>query len=341
MSERLVDGDIIKTNDGFIFYVFGYEHPEDRYITYLKYVPERFKSLFKIEFLPWVWKLEGEKYVRPVNLYSPENIQEIIRVFSEHFPQYVYECPYNSKVLVSVPRDMVERIFKPGEALSKLMSKTNRLPVENVAIEWIELTSSEADVDLKSFGIHGSLCLGMISEKPDIDVVVYGGLNFRKVRSTVSRLVSSKGVMSYMYENEFDKLRKNKLSYKGFKVIFNAVRGLDEIRDVYGAYRRMPMKTVKFRCMVESAEESFFRPAIYSISEYRAVNEESRLPPEMRPKEVVVMDSRYRGLAYEGDMLEVQGLLEREVSTSSNIEKYRVVVGSGRPGEYIQVKKLY
>ncbi len=340
MSERLIDGDIVKTEDGFIFYVFGYEHPEDRYITYLKYVPERFKSLFKIEFLPWVWRLEEEIYVRPVNLYSPENIQEIVRVFNERFPKYVYECPYNSKVLISVPRDMVRYTFKPGEAFSRLMSKTNRLPVENVAVEWIKLISSEADVDLKSFGIHGSLCLGMTSEKPDVDVVIYGGLNFRKVRNTVSKLVS-KGIIKYMYENEFDKFRKNKLSYKGFKVVFNAVRKPDEIRDFYGAYRRMPIKTVKFRCMVESAEESFFRPAIYSISEYRAVNEESRLPPEMRPREVVVMDSTYRGLAYEGDLLEVQGLLEREVSTSSNVEKYRVVVGSGRPGEYVQVRKLY
>ncbi|MEM2849767.1 MAG: hypothetical protein QXI36_05800 [Candidatus Bathyarchaeia archaeon] len=340
MSERLIDGDIVKTEEGFIFYVFGYEHPEDRYIAYLKYVPERFKSFFEIEFLPWIWKLDGETYVRPVKLYSPENIQEIVRVFDGVFPQYVYECPYNSKVLISVPSNTVERVFKPGEALSRLMGKTNRLLVEGVAVEWIELISSEADIDLKSFGIHGSLCLGMISEKPDVDVVIYGGLNFRKVRNTVSKL-SSRGVMKYMYENEFDRLRKNKLSYKGFKVVFNAVRRLDEIRDVYGAYRRMPIKTVKFRCMVESAEESFFRPAIYRVSEYRAVNEESRLPPEMRPREVIVMDSTYRGLAYEGDLLEVQGLLEREVSTSSNIEKYRVVVGSGRPGEYIQVRKLY
>lgn len=340
MSEKLIDGDIIKTREGFIFYVFGYEHPEDHYISYLKYVPERFKSLFRMEFLPFVWKFENETYVRPVKLYSPENIQEIIRVFSENFPQYIYDCPYNSKVLISVPVDAIESVFKPRDALSKIMDRRNRLPVEDVAIEWVKLVSSEADIELKNFGVHGSLCLGMSSEKPDIDIVIYGGLNFRKVRNTVSKLVS-KNVMKYLYENEFDRLRRNKISYKGFKVVFNAVRRPEEIRDVYGAYRRMPIKTVKFRCMVESAEESFFRPAIYRISEYRAANEESRLPPEMRPKEVVVMDSTYRSLASEGDLLEVQGLLERETSTSSNVERYRVVVGSGRPGEYIQVRKLY
>ncbi|MEM2448166.1 MAG: hypothetical protein QXM89_04150 [Candidatus Bathyarchaeia archaeon] len=340
MSEKLVDGDIIKTQDGFIFYVFGYEHPDDRYIAYLKYVPERFKSLFKMEFLPWVWKHESEMYVRPVKLYSPENLQEILRVFSENFPHYVYECPYNSKVLTSVPKDKIECVFKPRDALFRLIRKKNRLPVEDVAVEWIELISSNSDIELKNFGIHGSLCLDMLSEKPDVDVAIYGGLNFRKVRNTVSGLVS-KDVMKYMYENEFDRLRKNKISYKGFKVVFNAVRKSDEIKDVYGAYRRMPIKTVRFRCMVESAEESFFRPAIYRVSDYRAVNEESRLPPEMRPKDIVVMDGTYRGLASEGDLLEVRGLLEREISTSSNIEKYRVVVGSGRPGEYIQVRKLY
>ncbi|HIE56329.1 MAG TPA: hypothetical protein EYP90_14340 [Chromatiaceae bacterium] len=147
--------------------------------------------------------------------------------------------------------------------------------------------------------------------------------------------------MKPLYETELDKFRQNKALYKGVKVVFNAVRRRGEIRDVYGAYRRMPIKTVKFRCMVESAEEAFFKPAVYKISEYRAVDEASRLPSEMRPREVVAMDSTYRGLAIEGDLLRVCGLLEREISVSSGAERYRVIVGSGRAGEYIKVRRLY
>lgn len=36
------DGDIIVSDDNFIFYTFGYEHPENSIIVFLKYVPEGF-----------------------------------------------------------------------------------------------------------------------------------------------------------------------------------------------------------------------------------------------------------------------------------------------------------
>ena len=340
MSERLIDGDAIQTREGLIFYVFGYEHPKDRYIAYVKYIPESLKGLFDIEFLPWTWRLKSRRYVRPAKLYSPENLKKILGVFENNFPQYLYNCPYNSKTLIAVPKESMENVFRPKERLTELLAKEELNRLEKLAVEWIKLVASKADLDLKFFGIHGSLCLGMESEKPDIDVVIYGASNYRRVHNTVRRLVYEK-VMKPLYENEFDKYRRNKVLYKEVKVVFNAVRRREEIRDVYGAYKRMPIKTVKFRCMVESAEESYFRPAIYKISEYRAADEESRLPPEMRPKEVIAMDSTYRGLAYEGDLLEVRGLLEREVPVSGEGERYRVVVGSGRPGEYIKVKKLY
>lgn len=340
MSERLIDGDAVQTKEGLIFYIFGYEHPKDRYIAYLKYIPESLKGLFDVEFLPWSWALGDQRYVRPAKLYSPENLKKIMETFEKNFPQYLYDCPYNAKTLIAVPEECIAKVFRPRERLTDLLSKEKPSRLEELAIEWIKLVASRTDLDLKFFGIHGSLCLGMESEKPDIDVVVYGGANYRRVHNTVRRLVYEK-VMKPLYENEYDKYRGNKVLYKDVKVVFNAVRRDEEIRDVYGAYKRMPIKTVRFRCMVESAEESYFRPAVYKISEYRAADESSRLPAEMRPKEVVAMDSTYRGLAYEGDLLEVRGRLEREVAVSGEGERYRVVVGSGRPGEYIKVKKLY
>jgi len=40
----LRDGDAVVTVHGFIFYVFGYDHPGDRYHGFLKYVPEKHET---------------------------------------------------------------------------------------------------------------------------------------------------------------------------------------------------------------------------------------------------------------------------------------------------------
>ena len=34
----LRDGDTLLMNEGFIFYVFGYEHPNNRVFSFLKYI---------------------------------------------------------------------------------------------------------------------------------------------------------------------------------------------------------------------------------------------------------------------------------------------------------------
>ena len=36
------DGDTLVTKDNFIFYVFGYTHPEERVFSFLKYIPSNF-----------------------------------------------------------------------------------------------------------------------------------------------------------------------------------------------------------------------------------------------------------------------------------------------------------
>ena len=41
------DGDVILTTDNFIMYTFGYDHPKNKVISYLKYIPENLIKLFR------------------------------------------------------------------------------------------------------------------------------------------------------------------------------------------------------------------------------------------------------------------------------------------------------
>ena len=46
------DGDVVIMVNGFIMYVFGYEHPPGRVVCFLKYVPEKHVNKFHLEWLP-------------------------------------------------------------------------------------------------------------------------------------------------------------------------------------------------------------------------------------------------------------------------------------------------
>jgi len=76
-----MDGDAFLTQDGFVFYTFGYDHPADRVFAFLKYIPSKEQKLFKIDWLPTRWKLGSLELVRPKSLYSPGNFHKYSEVF--------------------------------------------------------------------------------------------------------------------------------------------------------------------------------------------------------------------------------------------------------------------
>jgi len=75
------DGDILLTKDNFIFYAFGYDHPTDKVISYVKYIPKDIQAQFRLPWINFEWNLDELKFVRPKQLYSPEIFKEVQRVF--------------------------------------------------------------------------------------------------------------------------------------------------------------------------------------------------------------------------------------------------------------------
>ena len=83
---NLRDGDAVATTHGLIFYVFGYEHPPDRYHGFLKYVPEGLASRFDLPWLPCTWNNRGTTLVRPTEIYDPETSPRLIDGFRAALP---------------------------------------------------------------------------------------------------------------------------------------------------------------------------------------------------------------------------------------------------------------
>jgi predicted nucleotidyltransferase len=330
------DGETILTKEGFIFYVFGYEHPENRVFAFLKYIPSNLAHHFPIRFLKQKWNLENIELSRPEKLYTVENYQKILDAFRKKFPHYLYCCPFRGKEVLSVPLFQIKKVFLPSECLQTIFNKVNKDTIEKETVELVSLLSEKSNLSIQDFGIHGSVGLNMHSKYSDIDLVVYGSKNFKRLEIAVNRLVEE-GIFTHVCTKKIDYARKHRGRYNNRRFVYNAVRKYEEIDAPHGKLRYTPIKNVAFNCKVVDDSENMFRPAIYSIKNYQPDDSASELSEEQIPGKVLSMIGYYRNVARTGDDVKVSGTLERVESIETGKKRYQVVVGTAtREKEYIE-----
>jgi predicted nucleotidyltransferase len=327
-----MDGDTFVTNEAFIFNVFGYEHPPGRVFAFLKYIPARLKKFFHVDFLDSTWTYEKGKLFRAEKLYTAKNYQIFVQTLRDHFPDYVYSCPFRTKEVISAPLTSVKKVYVPRACLQRLTRVKNRDTLEEMTMKLVKLFSKESKISMKDFGVHGSVALNMHRANSDIDLVVYGARNFRRLERTISRLVDL-GKLSYRFSNRLDAARKHKGKYLGRTFMYNAVRKPEEVDSKYGQLRYMPVNLVSFECRIRDDSESMFRPATYGITSYVPEDAASVLPIGKIPKRVVSMVGCYRNVARKEDKIRVSGMLEHVKNLRTGKSFHQVVVGTGTSEE--------
>jgi len=331
-----MDGDAFLTHDGFIFYTFGYEHPANRVFAFLKYIPTNYRKLFQIDYLPTRWKLDSSVLVRPKHLYSVGNFRKYTDVFSRYFPDYLYYCPYREKTVICPTRSTIKRVSTPRQRLKTLFTNEDKNLLENSTLELIDLLAEASNVPIDDFGVHGSIALGMATSQSDIDLVVYGANNFRRLETAVNRL-TKQGVLSHVPNDEAETHGKSRHQFKGKPFVYNAVRQIHEINTQYGDCKYSAIAPVKFRCRVNGDDEAMFRPAMYAISDYEPSNLRSQIEAKCKPRVIASMIGLYRNMARKGDYAEASGVLERVEELHTGEISFRVVVGSGASeNEYLR-----
>jgi uncharacterized protein len=330
------DGETLLTKEGFIFYVFGYEHPDNRVFAFLKYIPSRFAHHFPIRFLKQKWKLGDLELSRPEKLYTAQNYQKFVETLRSHFPHYLYCCPFRGKEVLSVPLDHIKHVYFPGKCLQRIFEKEEKDDIQQETVELVSILSKESGVPVQDFGIHGSVGLDMHSEYSDIDLVVYGAENFTKLEAAVNRL-AEEGVFSFVCTKKIDHARKHRGRYNDRRFVYNAVRKYEEIDAPHGKLKYTAIKNVSFSCTVVDGSQNMFRPAIYPIKDYQPDEETSEIRKEQFPAKVQSMIGYYRNVARTGDQIKVSGTLERVQNVDTGDFSFQVVVGTAtREKEYIE-----
>ncbi len=201
-----------------------------------------------------------------------------------------------------------------------------------MTLDFTNLLASKSDIAISDFGVHGSIALGMHTLESDIDIVVYGAQNFRKLEKSIKKLVDA-GTLSYVVNNRLDAARKYKGRYLNKIFMYNAIRKPEEVNSKYGMFKYTPITPIKFCCTVKDDNEAMFRPAIYKIEEYKPSDPVSALPKEKIPELVVSMIGCYRNIARKGDKIRAAGMLEQVESLETSAVFHQVVVGTSTSEE--------
>jgi predicted nucleotidyltransferase len=326
---NLRDGDAVVTSHGLIFYVVGYEHPEDRYHAILKYVPENLAEELGLDWVDIRWEMGGTTLYRPRELYSPEAYGRLIEALRCSYPDYLLLSERLGRWLVTVPRRLIEEVYVPSRQLTRIRRRGARDRFEERALELIGLLSKVAGVPQGFFGVHGSISLGSSHEGSDVDLSVYGASNFRRVKEALAEL-EEEGRLTLSRGDRVDAKRLNRGVFQGDRFVINATRRFSEIERRRRTYR--PLGPVELECTCVSDEEAVFRPAVYRVSGCRPLGN-IRLQLQ-GVSEVVSMIGRQRSLVRPGEAMRARGVLE-QVFEGNEAVHYRVFVGSALPGEYM------
>jgi len=214
------------------------------------------------------WKYGEIQLFRAEKLYTAKNYKSFIETFRKNFPDYVYYCYLRNKELITAPLSFIDRVFVPRDRLAALRQMKKPDSLQKLALELINMLSEESGVGLDDFGIHGSIALNMHAPESDIDFVVYGSENFRKVEAAIAQLVNAEK-LSYIISNRLDAARKFQGRYKGKIFMYNATRKPEEVKTRYGMFRFSSIDPVRFQCTVSDDTEAIFRPATYKITNYK------------------------------------------------------------------------
>lgn len=325
-----VEGDLVLTEGGSIFDVKGLMHPPDRIIAFIRYFPSKDGSR----------KMEGTAYGK---VYS---LSKRYALLKKRFPQYLVYDPVFDETLCEVPISDVKKVYRPREKLQELRGSRELDSLERRALQLAELLKDEADVPWDSIGISGSIMVGLHTANSDIDPIVYGSQNCRKVYSALERMFKSghERIGPYTRENlkvlfdfrskdthmgfeDFVRTESRKVSqgkFQGTDYFVRFVKDWPEVDEEYGEVQYRNVGHARIKATVANDSEAIFTPCKYTV-ENATVVEGSVIQPIV---EIASFRGRFCEQAKKGERVAAQGKVELVKDNRQNREYFRLLVGN-------------
>jgi predicted nucleotidyltransferase len=335
MGASAVEGAAVETVAGLIFTVKGVVHPPDRVVAYLRYVPD-----------PRGARVRGRERYRRV--YSVAEREEAL---SARGLSYRADDPALGVPVDAVPWEDVARVYDPRERLQRLRAVGPDGALAEDALALAELLRDAASVPSAALGLTGSLLFELHAPSSDIDLVVYGDGECRRVHAALTRLLDDPSsalarprgeelaaihavhrMDTPLSAADFARLQGGKVNegrFAGRPYFVRFVKLPAEVPERYGDPRFVPAGRALVEARVVDDRDAMFTPCRYSLGELRFLD--GGHVDDLR--EVVSFRGRFADQARTGQRVRAFGALERVVWREGR-ERTRLVVG-GRPGDYL------
>ena len=348
--------DFIYTSDDLYFASTNYIHPEDRVISFLRYIPDENGDRQK----------DGKKY-RKV---GSDEAYDYLR---KNHPDYLYFCDVTNVEMMGVPIDKVERVIKPENRLNGLKKtfesggEVKNPELISKLMDVSDFFHYMADIPYENLGISGSILPGLQKDDvSDLDFVVYGLENHRHAIETFKKYrgkevyikqadkhIKVDGITDDYWDFVYNKrMSDSSLTKDEFKWYENrkanrgtidgtlfdilATRDYSEISGVWGDTVYEPQGTAQIECDIVSALKAFDNPSAYTIDNVKIID-----GVEFDLSEVVSFTHTYAGEVVDGEHAVAKGKVEK-VIINGETSHYRLVVGTTRESidEYLKLKKI-
>lgn len=329
------EGDLIETDGNLIFDVKGLVHPSNRVVAFIRYFPDERGKRTR----------EGRPFDK---VYS---LSERYALLKDRFPEYlVYDSVFD-ETLCEVPVDNVNKHYEPAEKLQELRSSEGLDLLQGKALWFAELLKEAADIPWNAIGISGSIMVGLHTSKSDIDPVVYGSENCKRVYSALKNMFDRKHESVKPYTKQelkalFDfRSKDTAIDFEDFlrtesrKVMQGKFIGTDyfvrfvkdwnELDEIYGDVQYKNVGYAKIEARVIDDSESTFTPCTYKVGNVRSLEG----PRAEQIVEITSFRGRFCEQARKGEIVVATGKVER-VKDRRQDEHFRLLVGS-RTSDYI------
>lgn len=329
--------DFIYTKDDLFFATTSYLHPENRILSFLRYIPD----------------INGDRS-KHGNRYSKVDSKRAYEFLGNKYSEYLFDSNKDLKMM-GVPLDKVEKILKPEERLKEILNNFNNNELLRKVVKLANIFHNYADIPYSKMGVSGSILPGLYDPAvSDIDFVIYGLKNHRKAMDTFDEIKDKSDLKSIsdeywmrLYEK---RMKDDSLSYEEFQwyekrknnrgvidgTLFDilATRDWDEIKGKYGEEKFESLGTAMIECKVADAIGAFDNPAVYEVEDVNILEGE-----DVPITEVASFTHTYSGQAKDNEEIIVKGKLEKVIGPNT---RYRIVVGTTRESidEYIKLAKL-
>ena len=319
----------------------NYIHPENRVISFLRYVPDP----------------EGDRE-KDGKRYRKVGSEEAYSYLRENYPDYLYFSEVTNVEMMGVPLEKVEKIIKPEERLLGL-KKT----FDEGGADFFHFM---ADIPYDHLGISGSILPGLQkSDVSDLDFVVYGLDNHRRAIAAfkehrgkevyieeVDKHITVEGITNDYWDFVYDKRmfdesltkeefrwyenrKANRGTINGTLFDILATKDYDEIEGTWGDTVYEPQGIAKIECDIVSALGAFDNPSLYTIENVEVLD-----GVDFPLTEVVSFTHTYAGEVIDGEHVIAKGKVEK-VIVNGEFSHYRIVVGTTREAidEYLKLKE--